>query len=252
MEHRREYLDTITQLRDSHLPPPPVSDERVATPPPDAETRGKLVLIYHNESIFNTNKGHKWAWGTGEEPIIQSKTKGAGIMVSDFVNQYSGFLRLTESEAALTKAKDASFPTTARVLLEYGADKEGYLNGERFMNNVNDVCKIAKFKHPSEKHMVVFIFNQSSCHRNFADDAINARVMNVQPSGAQPCMRDTVWARNPQKLVDEYGAPKGMEGVLKERGINTSQMLAADMRVVLPNHEIFGAKKTVVENFIEK
>ena len=57
-------------LRDTHLPPPPPSDERVVTPPPNAEFLKRLVLIYHDESIFNTNEGQKWAWATGEEPII--------------------------------------------------------------------------------------------------------------------------------------------------------------------------------------
>lgn len=120
------------------------------------------------------------------------------------------------------------------------------------MSNVSDACKIAKFKYPSEKHTVDFIFDQSSCQCNFADNALNTRVMNVRLGGAQLCMRDTVWAGNPQKLVDEFGVPKGMKRVLEERGINTSQMLAADMRVVLANHDDFQSKKTVVENFMEK
>ena len=79
--HRKQFLDEMKSLRESHLPPPPPSDERATTPPSDAKTRKRLVLIYHDESIFNTNKGQKWAWVTGEEPIIQPKTKGAEIMV---------------------------------------------------------------------------------------------------------------------------------------------------------------------------
>lgn len=74
-------IDMLKGLRDTHLPP---SDERPVTPPPDAETRKKLVLIYHDESIFNANEGQLWAWATGDDPIIQPKTKGAGIMISDY------------------------------------------------------------------------------------------------------------------------------------------------------------------------
>jgi len=44
-------------------------------------------------------------------------------MVSDFVDQHSGFLRLTDSERALAKATDKDFPKTVKVLLEYGADR---------------------------------------------------------------------------------------------------------------------------------
>ena len=81
------------------------------------------MLIYHDESIFNTNEGQTWFWGTGDEPYIQPKTKGAGIMVSDFIDQHSGFLRLTDEQHNLACASDANFPKSAR---EYGAEREGY------------------------------------------------------------------------------------------------------------------------------
>ena len=45
----------------------------------------------------------------------------------------------------------------------------------------------------------MFIFDQSSCHKAYADDALNASRMNVHPGGKQPCMRDTVWAGRVQK-----------------------------------------------------
>ena len=108
--YQKEFLSSLEDLREFHLPPPPPSDERPATPPPDAETRKKRVLIYHGESIFNTNEGQTWFWGTGDEPFIQPKTKGAGIMVSDFVDQH---LRLTDEEHRLACVSDADFPKTA-------------------------------------------------------------------------------------------------------------------------------------------
>lgn len=40
-------------------------------------------------------------WGTGDEPFIHPKTKGAGIMVSNFVDQHSGCLSLTKEEHQL-------------------------------------------------------------------------------------------------------------------------------------------------------
>ena len=75
-------------LCDTHLPPPSTSDERAVIPPPNAEFLKQLMLIYHNESIFSTNGA------IGEEPIIQPKTKGAGIMVSDFIEQYDRHLQV--------------------------------------------------------------------------------------------------------------------------------------------------------------
>ena len=79
--------------------------------------------------------------------------------------------------------------------------------------------------------------------------SLKARRMNVRPGGAQPCMRDTVWAGRVQTIVDENGVPKGMRKVLEERGIPTC-MNADDMRVVLTNHEDFRTEKTIVEHYL--
>jgi len=72
--------------------------------------------------------------------------------------------------------------------------------------------KIAEFKYPSDKHTVVWLFDHSSCHRAFAEDALNAKVMNVKPGGAQRCMRDTVWAGRVQKIPPGHEKSIGGEG----------------------------------------
>lgn len=123
MESRNKYLDMMRQLYDTHLPPPPSSDEMAPVPPDDAEYRKKLVLIFHDECIFSTNEGQLWAWATEDESVIQPKTRGWGIMVSDYIDQHSGFLCLTSDEAKLARHGDSDFPITARATLEYGADR---------------------------------------------------------------------------------------------------------------------------------
>ena len=83
VKSHREFLLQIHNLKNTHLPPPICSDEQAVTPPADAETRKQLILIYHDESIFNINEGQPWMWATEDTPIIQPKTKGASVMVSD-------------------------------------------------------------------------------------------------------------------------------------------------------------------------
>ena len=53
VKSRKYYLEKLRQLKDTHKPPPPCSDERTATPPSDAETRKMLVQIYHDECIVH-------------------------------------------------------------------------------------------------------------------------------------------------------------------------------------------------------
>ena len=86
VRNREEFLKMIADLKSSHKPPPPCSDEMAPIPSPDAEFQKQLVLIYHDESIFNTNEGQTWLWAMEGTPIIQPKTKGSGIMVSDLLS----------------------------------------------------------------------------------------------------------------------------------------------------------------------
>ena len=73
---------------------------------------------------------------------------------------------------------------TARVLLKYGAESEGYWNSDKFKAQVGDVIKIAKIKCQLEFYDVFWFFDQSSGHTDFTDDALNVKKMNVKPGGA--------------------------------------------------------------------
>ena len=61
------------------------------------------------------------------------------------------------------------------------------------MDNVKDVEQITE--HLLASHTIVWLFDQSSCHRTFAENALNVRCMNVRPGGVQPKMRNTMWGK---------------------------------------------------------
>ena len=56
-------------------------------------------------------------------------------MVSDFVEEHRGYLRLTDTEFALAKKTYPGIQQSARQLLEYGAE-EGHRTGDRFMEQI--------------------------------------------------------------------------------------------------------------------
>ena len=68
---------------------------------------------------------------------------------------------------------------------------------------------IANVRYPKEEGWKVEVFDQSSCHKAMASDALDVLKMNVNPGGKQPKMRDTVWGGKPQKMC--LGIPKGMK-----------------------------------------
>lgn len=76
---------------------------------------------------------------------------------------------------------------------------------------------IANVHYPKEEGWkVVWVFDQSSCHKAMASDALDAAKMNVNPGGKQP---DTVWGGKPQKMCFNLGVPKGMKQVVELRPI---------------------------------
>ena len=102
-----------------------------------------------------------------------------------------------DEEHDIATASDRDFPKEARVLLEYGAECDGYWTSDKFMDNIEQATQIAEFKYLVDKHSIVWLFDHSSCHRAFADDALNTKHMNVKPGGRQPRLCDTVWAGEP-------------------------------------------------------
>ena len=221
VKYRREYLKFMEAYESDHMPRPRCSDEEPLTPPTTQTTEQndrKLVLIYHDESIFNVNEAQTWMWGTADKPAILPKTKGSGIMVSDFIDEHNGFLRLSLDELEDARTSNLNFLEQAKELFEYGAARDGYWTGTKFMKQMENAVKIAEFKYTPAMHTLVWLFDQSSCHRAYAPDALNSNNMNVKPGGSQAVMRDTVWAGKVQRLVFDDGVPKGMKQVLESSG----------------------------------
>ena len=152
----------------------------------------KLVLIYHGESIFNTNKGQPWTWATEDTPIIQPNTKGSGVMVRGFVDQDRGLPQLLDEKHVNISAEEPDFPLHC-VLFEYRAGKEGCGTGDKFMNNVKNAVKIAEHA----THTIQL--PQSSC-RGF----IECSSYECFPGG-QSRMHDMMCGRRVQKMVMEDG-----------------------------------------------
>ena len=51
-------------------------------------------------------------------------------------------------------------------------------------------------------------------------------------------------------MNNAHGIPKGMRLVLEERGINTRNMKADDMRDILSSHPDFQNEKSMIEHFL--
>lgn len=160
-------------------------------------------------------------WGEPDTHMIRPKSKGAGLVISDFVDEFGGFLRLSDEEYD-NIPDDDNKPSSkeARESLYYGAKREGYCDNQKFMAQVFRAEKIARIKYPPEQYNILWLFDQSSGHTAMASDALVATRMNVSDGGAQPKMHDTIMPGGRiQKMLTDDGEAKGLKSVLTERGI---------------------------------
>ena len=251
VEYRKLYLRKLQILSSTHLPPPPCDDGLISVQTGDPNASKHLMLIFHDESSFHANEGQSIMWAEEGRVPIRPKNQGRGLMISDFVTEFDGLLQLSLEEYRAAVKSDSSIRMCAREVVKFGSGSEGYWNNAKFLKQMERAVKIANRKYPSEKFTKVWIFDQSSGHCAYREDALNVNRMNVGSGGAQPPMRDTVWDGRTQRMVLADGKPKGMKIVLEERGIDTSGMKAADMRLVLGNHDDFKHEKTALEHYMQ-
>ena len=211
----------------------------------------KTVVFFHDESTFQANEDQPTFWGTKGTTVMKPKSKGSGIMVSDFVDEINGYLCLTQEEYRRAREVDKTTQMEARSLLEYGEAREGYWTCDKFMQQMKKAIKIAEFKYPkSEGWKHVWIFDHSSCHAAMADDSLDVNKMNVNPGGKQRVMRDGFWDGKVQKMNYAIVIPKGLWIVLEEQGIDTSGMNGDTMREVLKSHPDFKNEKCRIERLL--
>ena len=262
VKHRQKFLRQLVAsgfLTKDDAPTGEAKDafpSDIESPPP--ERRAKNILIFHDESTFNANDDESLQWGTADSQVIRPKSRGSGIMVSDFITEKDGYLRLTEEEYQVAKEKNPGIRKAARQLLEYGESREGYWTSEKFMKQIQIAVEIAEAKYPKEQgYRLFWIFDQSSCHTAYAEDALNANKMNARPGGQQPLMHDTMWKGKLQSLTKQIivrGHPqriaKGLIEVLTERGCYNRKMKLEDMRKEIASHPDFINEKTKLEHYI--
>ena len=254
---RTEYFRRMVKLGYVSLTNGPTPDAIKAIPvdieSPTEDRRSKTVFIFHDETTFHSNDDQILKWGLKGEKIMKSKSKGAGIMLSDFIDNHNGFLALTDEEYDQAKQSNPDVKKYARDFLEYGENKEGYWNLKRFVAHMHRAIKIAEIKYPKDQGWrLCWIFDNSSCHNAMADDALHVNRMTVFPGGKQRILRDTSYNGKEQRMytvVNGQKVAKGLKRVLEERGISTDGRNKEWMQSVpvLSQHIDFKFEKCEIE-----
>jgi len=187
-------------------------------------------LVTHDESTFNANDSTSHSWKKAGTEWLKPKSKGKGIIVSEFLCAAQGRLHhIDESRGVPEKVY-------ATEIIKYGSGKsdDGWSDAEKMVEQTKKA--IAIFNKASHGDIAVFAFDNSSGHACKAKDALVANRMNLRPGGKQPKMHNTKWGDGiEQSMVFLEGdkewdtnipippelirKPKGMKRVLQERGL---------------------------------
>ena len=194
---------------------------------PDPELLGPiekpLILITHDESTFDSNDGRHHLWGHNENTPLRKKSRGQGIMISDFLFpggrlQAPEWLPLGDLPNYCEREGQRISLYNATIKLEYGKGK--WWEGDDLVEQVINLA-ILIFESAFPQCQALFLFDNATSHAAYASDALLARSMNLHPGGQQSIMRKRF---NPltfsvQPMVQQNGKPNGLRMVLVERGL---------------------------------
>ena len=126
IEARGEFLKTMTSLgflNRNNTPNEEVAQllPTVTVLPEERDT----IFWSHNESSYNANDDQLTMWKDDTMQVMRPKGRGAGLMVSDFIEERDGYLSIPDTLYETAKQHDPSVPQSARVVFEYGKNRDG-------------------------------------------------------------------------------------------------------------------------------
>ena len=82
--------------------------------PPSAEVIEQTVVLFHDETTFQANEDQPTLWAEKGTSVMRPKSRGCGIMVSDFISENHGYLQLTQEEYDEAKQSNPTIRKHAR------------------------------------------------------------------------------------------------------------------------------------------
>ncbi|KAF4695818.1 hypothetical protein FOZ60_003414 [Perkinsus olseni] len=185
-------------------------------PNPAAE----YILISQDEKIHHSNDVQRRYWSDKSFSKLPTKSQGRTIMTSDFLSEVYGFIKYSACDPLVPGERTGS-------VLDVSAD--GYYNSERCQVDFQECSEAVEGLTAADGQRLhcAFLTDRSPIHCKFAEDALNARTMNVKPGGRQPKMRDGWFWSNGRRITQTMvfpathpvypGLPKGLREVCRER-----------------------------------
>ena len=149
-------------------------DMEIVVPPVALEPGVKRhVIVTHDECIFYSNDSQESMWLEIGESVLKKKGMGDSIMVGDFLCPCHCRLKFSDDRAA-----NLGISASARQIIKPGKNKDGWWKSEDMVAQLRDLAlPIFEALHPGCTG--VFLFDQSTNHSAYAEDAILASRMTL-------------------------------------------------------------------------
>lgn len=138
--------------------------EEVLEPVLDSDKK-KIVFVTHDECTFYANDGKKNFWLEKEENYIRKKSQGSSLMISEFQCPCHGTMRIEGGRSS-------------RKVFKAGTGRDGWWTIKDMIQQLKeDAIPLFDQLHPN--CTAVFLFDNSSNHSAYADDALVATRMTL-------------------------------------------------------------------------
>ena len=142
------------------------------------------ILVYQDECIYATNEDRARQYCENDREAGYHKTKGAAFMVSGFITDKTGQIRIPADKVGkFKKAHPGSYPMSSKMYAKTGDlcgdtfiepgssdSKDGWWTGEDTVAQTKEVANMLMFLHP--KAIFVFVYDRSTGHGTHAPDAL--------------------------------------------------------------------------------
>jgi len=213
-----------------------------------------VVFVAQDESVYHAKDGIRRGWGDGN-CVLKKKGNGKGIMVSAWMTK-DGVMKLSDEEWEKGKERTPNLPQSAFFTLKFGKEW-GYYDWPKFERDLQMAITIAEVKYPGKK--LVFLYDHSSVHKKRADDALDAKRLNVRPGGKQPVFHDTILLDGsiqtftfPNNHPEYPGLAKGAKQIAVERNLETKGLLKDQLVELLSACDDFKKEKKMLEIITEE
>jgi hypothetical protein len=210
-----------------------------------------LILVTHDESCFSSHDGRDFVWLDEDNHPIRPKGDGRSLMVSAFLCECHGLLRLSDEQKLL----HPGIPADATVIIKPGVNAEGYWkNSDLVAQLVEKAFPIFRVLHPDCDGL--FMFDNSQNHHAKPPDALNVNVLNLKDGGknSRPMRNGWFTDMNGQRVSQTLytaGLLKGVRTILIERNLWPEQGLTRDAaRDLLKSQPDFQSQKEWLEDTV--